>query len=70
MIKNLTIYTVICDNCGKDSTDECLYSGWSDADYAIEQAEDAGFETIGHEKHYCPDCFYYDDNDELIIKEI
>jgi hypothetical protein len=61
------MFTVICDNCGKDSSDGSDYSGWSDKDYAVEQAEESGFQTVD-DKHYCIDCWEYNDDDELIIK--
>lgn len=34
MIKELKMYTVVCDNCGKDSNDGTDYSCWSDAEQA------------------------------------
>lgn len=67
MIKEFLTYTVICDGCGKDSNEDCDYSGWNEKEYALDVAEEAGFETID-EKHYCIDCYEYDDDDELIVK--
>jgi hypothetical protein len=68
MIKPLTMFTVICDSCGKDSADGTDYSGWSDKGYAVECAEELGFETID-DNHYCIDCWEYNDEDELIVKK-
>lgn len=69
MIKEVKMYTVVCDNCGEDigSTEE--YSCWNDEGYALDNAiESDWIEEEGN--HYCPDCVQYDDNDKLILKEI
>ena len=67
MVKEVIMYTVICDNCGKDSNEGSALSVWTDKDYAIDVAIDKDF--IEHEgKHYCEDCYYYDDDDNLVIK--
>lgn len=67
MIKTIEMYTVICDWCGKDSASD-EHSGWNDKNYAEEVAKYAAFAKIG-DRHYCPDCYEYDDNDEIIIKK-
>ena len=68
MVNEIIYYTVICDNCDADSKEGCEYSAWNDKGYAISVAEEAGF--IEHEgNHYCPNCYEYDDNDELVIKQ-
>ena len=66
MIKEVTMYTVVCDNCGKDVNEWEEYSCWNDAHFAQEIAMEADWIKEG-DKHYCPDCFSYDDNDNLII---
>lgn len=67
MIKEVTMYTVICDNCGKDVCEGSGYACWDDKGYVKDIAIDSGW--IKHEdKHYCSNCYEYDDNDELIIK--
>jgi hypothetical protein len=66
MIKEVKMYTVICDNCGKDSNDGTEYSCWSEQSIAWDSAMDADWiEDNG--MNYCPDCFTYGDEDELII---
>ena len=66
MVKEVTMYTVICDNCGKDSNGGSEISGWDNKDYAIDVAMDSDF--IEHEdKHICDTCYYYDDDDNLVI---
>ncbi len=67
MIKEITMYTVICDSCGKDSCAETEYAGWNDEGYAVDCACDDDWIQEG-KKDYCPDCYEYDDDGEIIIK--
>lgn len=69
MIKEVKSYALICDNCGKTYTENyCDYSIWLEPDMAIEEAEYEGW--IEHkDKHYCPNCYELDDNDNIVIKE-
>lgn len=68
MIKEVTMYTVICDGCGKDSNYDSEYSAWNDKGYAVDCAQNADF--IEHEgNHYCPKCYHYNNEDELIVKQ-
>lgn len=67
MIKELKMYTVVCDNCGKDSNDGTDYSCWSDAEQAELMAEYSDW-LIEDGKHYCKDCFSYDEENNLILK--
>lgn len=85
MIKPITIYTAICDGCGTDICDGTDWSGWcmdgienelSEQDWEVlnthdeiynELKEITGFKKVTN--HYCPKCYSYDDNDNLILKE-
>lgn len=68
MIKQIDTYTVICDNCGKDVCDGAEFSGWNDEDYVADVAKEEGWiEDENDGKHYCPACYQYDDDDNLII---
>lgn len=67
MIKEITMYSVCCDNCGKDSNEGAEYSCWNDSGYAWQCAEEDGWEE-DFDQHYCPDCFSWSDDDELILK--
>lgn len=62
------MYTVICDGCGKDVCDDTEYSGWSEEYYVEDIASEADW-IEQDSKHYCPDCFEHDDDDNLIIKK-
>ncbi len=59
MIKQLTLYTVICDECGKDAFNNDDQSGASNEQLAIEISKDYEFVEIDG-KHYCLDCYWYD----------
>lgn len=69
MIKEITVYTVICDRCGKDSNDNGEHVGWVGKQNAIDIAIDYNYFIDVDGKHYCDDCYYYDDEDNLIIKQ-
>lgn len=70
MIKEVKMYSVICDRCGKAFVDE--FNGivaWVDEGTAKEQAMESEWAEIG-DKHYCPDCYEFDDElDEYVPKK-
>lgn len=66
MLKEVTMYTVVCDNCGADSNEGQEYSCWGEKSNAVDVAIDSGYQIIG-DKHYCEDCLFYNDADELVI---
>ena len=67
MLKEVKMYIVVCDNCGKDVNKDAEYSAWNDKNYAVEVAMESDW-IKENDKHYCPDCFTYDDDDNLLIK--
>jgi hypothetical protein len=68
MVKEVKMYTIVCDNCGADVNGDSGYSCW-DSVRAIEDIrKEASWEKVG-DKHYCNDCFEYDDDDNLVILE-
>lgn len=68
MIKEVTMYTAICDNCGANICDGTEYAGWCKDGIQAELDSENWLEIDG--KQYCNDCCEYDDNDELILKEL
>ena len=59
MIKPVTMYSVVCDRCGKIfETDGCI--AWTDKQSAIYYALASEWEEIG-DKHYCQDCYEFND---------
>ena len=69
MLKEVKMYTVVCDNCGKDVNKDAEYSAWNDKRYAEEVAMESDW-IKENDKNYCPDCFTYDDDDNLLIMPI
>jgi hypothetical protein len=69
MIKEVKMFTVICDNCGKDANFWEDYSCWNDKSFAEDIAVENGY-LKDDNKHYCQDCFSYDEDDKLVIKSI
>lgn len=67
MIKEVTMYKIVCDICGKDAAEDSDYCAWSDVECAEWDAESAEFTKIDG-KDVCPDCYTYDDDDNPIIK--
>jgi hypothetical protein len=70
MIKEVKMYTIICDNCGKDLCDGTEYSCWNDEDYVKDSARESDWHITEDDKHYCDDCYSWGDEDELILKPI
>jgi len=66
MIKEIPMYTVICDGCGKNSCDIWDYAGWKKKKNALACAKGADW-IEKNNKHYCPDC--YSSNDKVIINK-
>lgn len=70
MVKQVTMYTLICDGCGAD-----LNSGfgeavaWSDVESNLEVADCSDWLTL-NTKHYCPDCWVVDDLGNRVRKGI
>jgi hypothetical protein len=67
MFKPITIFTILCDGCGKDLFEHTEFSGWGEKDYVNDEAKEDGWH-LDEEKHYCHQCHTIDDNDEVILK--
>ena len=66
MKKEVKMYTIVCDNCKNDAGSESDYSCWNDEN----AAEDVAIESDwlkDDNKHYCPDCYDYDQYDNIVI---
>ena len=67
MIKQVKMYSVICNRCGKAFVDE--FNGivaWVDEGTAKEQAMESEWAEIG-DKHYCPDCYEFDEELDKVV---
>jgi hypothetical protein len=56
MIKEITVYTVICDRCGADSNKDSEHVGWTTIDAALDLAGESGW-WFEDEKHLCANCW-------------
>lgn len=69
MIKPVTMYSVICDRCGKTFGEDDGIIAWVDECTTREQAMESEWIEIG-DKQYCPDCYEFDDElDEYVPKK-
>lgn len=68
-IKEQTFYAVECDMCGKICASEAIdgHEYWNDLSWAEQCATDSDW-VKQDDMHYCPDCYIYDDEDNLVIK--
>jgi len=66
MVKEVKMFTIVCDGCGCDVNENTDYGCWNDESYVEEIRDEAGWKKVGDE-HYCDNCFEYNDNDELVI---
>jgi hypothetical protein len=65
MIIPVQIYTVKCDKCGKEGSDD-EYLGWNCIQYVEECAIESGWHKDDDE-HYCPNCYELDDEGEVVV---
>ena len=66
MIKEVTMYSVVCDRCGKAYGVDDGIDCWVDICIAREQATESEWVEIG-DKHYCPDCYEFSDELEEYV---
>ena len=66
MIYGITVYAAKCDNCGKELLEDEEYCGYNSKDFLIDLMGDSNWHSED-DKHYCPDCYSFDDNDNLIL---
>lgn len=66
MYKEIEIWTAVCDGCGKDINEDSEFSGWNEKKYNDAICEEAGW-LVERNEHYCPDCYYYDDEDNVVF---
>jgi hypothetical protein len=68
MIQTKKIYTIICDNCNSDFSQEDEYiNQYEDQELMQEIALDEEWIEID-KKHYCPQCYTIDEYDDIQIK--
>lgn len=65
MIKEVTMYVVVCDSCGKECKMDSIVA-WTERDHAVDLAVDSDWH-VTEDKQHCPDCYRFDDNDEIVF---
>jgi hypothetical protein len=69
MTKEVTMYTIICDRCGKDACEGTDYSGWDCIEGVRESACEGWLHADG--KDYCCECVEWNhDESELVPKMV
>lgn len=58
-------HNIKCDVCGVLADEEIWHA---DENTVGSIAQESNWHFTDDEKHYCPDCWEYGDNDEIIIK--
>lgn len=62
---------IVCDSCGKhyeDGNGMVCYLGDTDGSGIEQEALNSEWESLG-DKHYCPDCYSIDENDNIVTKD-
>jgi hypothetical protein len=71
MITKVECSVLECNNCKKVFENNSGHSVFADEESAKEDANEIGwYMDRGENKHYCDECWQYDDNDNLIIKKL
>lgn len=72
-IKKVEMYSCRCDNCGEPfgsyEYEHLLMPDESSMKWALDEDDEWHTEKGNPDKHYCRDCFIFDDDDNLIIDE-
>lgn len=70
MIYPVTMYAGKCDNCGSEiKLGGGEYSAYGQASQVEEEMANSEWRVDGG-KHYCDDCWTYDDYDNIILRKI
>lgn len=67
MIYPITMYAAKCDCCGEEVKLMGEFAALVDELSVREDLMESGYHTDGN-KHYCPGCWSYDDEDNIVIK--
>jgi len=64
-------YAVKCDGCGKlfpEDSEYDEYAYWDDKNYAVQCAIEGDWLIDEQGDEYCPNCYDFDDDDNVVIK--
>lgn len=72
MIYKVEMFAACCDNCKREVFENSDYSCYAEAERVRDEISNADWHETDYKnpeqsKHYCPDCFSFNDEDELVI---
>lgn len=67
MIYNPEMFAGKCDRCNTEVLENSEYSCFGEKEMIIENMHEANWYFADDKKHYCPDCFTVNDEDEYEI---
>lgn len=68
MTKEITMFTILCDRCGKDACSKTDYSCW-DSPESVKECACDGWLHASDGKDYCESCLEWnEDESELVVK--
>lgn len=63
-LKEVAMYTVVCDGCGKDAGEGAEIVAWSDRDGALETADYSDWSVHRADgRHLCDECSFKENDD-------
>lgn len=68
MIYPIQMYACKCDGCGQDWMDETAIA-YKERDTVQFSLHESGYYTCQDGRTYCPECWSYDDEDNLVFKK-
>jgi len=74
MIYPVTMYAGKCDNCGCDiKLGGGDFAAYGEPEHVLFEMEESDWMIViseSDQKHYCLDCFYWDDEDNFCLNKI
>lgn len=68
-LREVTMYTIVCDRCGVSVDEGTDYAAWADDTTSLQIAQDNGWLVTDDGSHYCDECFDWDEEtDEKVPK--
>lgn len=65
MTRNKEFYNIECDHCGAMLDEECW---WESQEILENMLDEYSWRKLG-DRHYCDDCWEYDENDNIVTKD-
>ena len=65
MIRKQEFFNIECDHCGAMLDEE---TWWDDKETTESLLDECGWKKLG-DRHYCEDCWEFDDDDNIVTKD-